>query len=443
MADHARSDNPDVQFQLDRLARLSPGSDILGLSRISELLGRLGHPEHHLPPVFHVAGTNGKGSTCAFLRAALQAAGLSVHAYTSPHLVRFNERIRIADKLVDDETLAGLLKEVLDIGEDVGASFFEVTTAAAFLAFSRNPADACVIEVGLGGKLDATNVITNPIVCGIAQLGVDHQAFLGDNAEDIAAEKAGIAKETVPLVTQTYEPSIAAQIKKIADEKKAVWLPRGSTWEWTVYQNELHYRDKAGRLHLPLPRLNGSHQNENAALAVAMLRHQKVIQIPEAAYKAAMGWAFWPARLQHVSDGRLVSQLPVGAELWIDGCHNPAAAPSTAAFFQEHVEKEKKPFHLIMGMLSNKDAEGVLQFFGSTQARFYAVPVPSHPYHSPEYLVSIAQKNGMSGRIAASPEEALRLIAREASPDYPPIIAIVGSLYLAGSVLKANETPPE
>ncbi|HEX8215398.1 MAG TPA: bifunctional folylpolyglutamate synthase/dihydrofolate synthase, partial [Allosphingosinicella sp.] len=199
MADHAVSDSPLVQRQLDRLASLSPGADVLGLERISTLLSRLGNPERLLPPVLHVAGTNGKGSTCAFLRAAIEAAGLTTHAYTSPHLVRFNERIRIAGKLIEDEPLAGLLAEVLEVAEGVEASFFEVTTAAAFLAFARQPADACIAEVGLGGRLDATNVIPAPAVCGISQLGLDHQSFLGRTLEGIAAEKAGIAKAGVPL----------------------------------------------------------------------------------------------------------------------------------------------------------------------------------------------------------------------------------------------------
>src|SRR5919112_340218 len=201
MVDRAVSDHPAVQRQLDRLASLSPGADILGLERISALLARLGNPQERLPPVFHVAGTNGKGSTCAFLRAAIEAAGLKAHVYTSPHLVRFNERIRIAGKLIEDELLAELLGEALDISESVQPSFFEVTTAAAFLAFSREPADACIVEVGLGGRLDATNVIPAPAICGIAQLGLDHQQFLGASLPGIAAEKAGIAKAGVPLVT--------------------------------------------------------------------------------------------------------------------------------------------------------------------------------------------------------------------------------------------------
>ena len=209
MADFARSDHPEVQRQLERLERLAPAGDVLGLERTEALLARLGNPERRLPPVIHVAGTNGKGSTCAFLRAAVEAAGLKAHVYTSPHLVRFNERLRLAGTLIEDEPLAALLAEVLDRGEGIGASFFEVTTAAAFLAFARAPADACIVEVGLGGRLDATNVVAKPAVTGIANLGLDHQGFLGTRIEGIAAEKAGIAKPSVPLVTQLYATPIA------------------------------------------------------------------------------------------------------------------------------------------------------------------------------------------------------------------------------------------
>ncbi|HEU5286532.1 MAG TPA: bifunctional folylpolyglutamate synthase/dihydrofolate synthase, partial [Sphingomicrobium sp.] len=216
MADFARSAHPAVQAQLDRLARLSPIGDRLGLERIRLLLDRLGRPQDALPPVLHVAGTNGKGSTCAFLRAALEASDRTVHMFTSPHLVRYNERIRIAGRLIEDEALAGLLAEVLDSSGGIEASFFEVTTAAAFLAFARTPADACIVEVGLGGRLDATNVVERPLVCGIASLAVDHQQFLGRRMAGIAAEKAGIAKPGAPLVTQLYPPAIAARIGEVA-----------------------------------------------------------------------------------------------------------------------------------------------------------------------------------------------------------------------------------
>ena len=219
--DRAVSDDPAVQRQLDRLATLSPGVDTLGLERISALCARLGNPERALPPVFHVAGTNGKGSTCAFLRAAIEASGLKVHVYTSPHLVRFNERIRIAGGLIDDAALADQLEEVLDSADGISPSFFEATTAAAFLAFTRNAADAAIIEVGLGGRLDATNVVPAPVACGIAQLGLDHQAFLGNRLDDIAAEKAGIAKSGAPLVTQQYPDRIAARIAEAAAAARA------------------------------------------------------------------------------------------------------------------------------------------------------------------------------------------------------------------------------
>src|SRR4051812_6510614 len=279
--DRAVSEHPGVQRQLDRLATLSPGGDILGLERITALLARLGNPERRLPPVFHVAGTNGKGSTCAFLRAAIEAAGLKAHVYTSPHLVRFNERIRLAGKLIGDEALETLLAETLDAAGGLEASFFEITTAAAFLAFSRVPADACVVEVGLGGRLDATNVVAAPAVCGIAQLGLDHQQFLGDRIEDVAAEKAGIAKPGVPLVTLRYADRLAAPVAAAAEAAGAAWLPRGGEWDAAAFSGRLRYRDRRGEIDLPLPRLPGDHQALNAALAVAMIRHQRAVALPE------------------------------------------------------------------------------------------------------------------------------------------------------------------
>src|SRR5438309_7227847 len=260
MADFARSAHAAVQEQLDRLSKLSPAGDRLGLERIAALLSRLGRPQDSLPPVFHVAGTNGKGSTAAFLRAALEASGHKVHAFTSPHLVRFNERIRVAGRLIDDGTLAGLLTEVLDAGKNVEPSFFEVATAVAILAFARTPADACILEVGLGGRLDATNVIERPLVCAIANLALDHQQFLGTGLIDIAGEKAAIAKRGVPLVTQLYPPAVARRIGEVARQAGAPWLPRGGMWNATVRNGRLDYRDEQGDLDLPLPRLSGEHQ---------------------------------------------------------------------------------------------------------------------------------------------------------------------------------------
>jgi dihydrofolate synthase/folylpolyglutamate synthase len=439
--DRAASDSPLIQTQLDRLAALSPGADTLGLERISALLARLGNPERSLPPVLHVAGTNGKGSTCAFLRAAIEAAGLTAHVYTSPHLVRFNERIRLAGTLVEDDALAALLAETLDAADGMEVSFFEATTAAAFLAFSRTPADACIVEVGLGGRLDATNVIPAPAVCGIAQLGLDHQAFLGDRIEQVASEKAGIAKKDVPLVTHHYPSTVADRIGEAAAKAGADWLPRGGRWDASVYQKQLHYRDAAGTLDLPLPRLRGSHQAMNAALAVAMLRHQQALRVPEVALKAAMGWADWPARLQRLAAGPLHALLPADAELWLDGGHNPAAARAVADYFRAHVPADR-PFHIVFGLLANKDVAGVLKPFQGRSVTFHPIPVAAHEHHAPSELAKAAGESGLSAVPAAGAEEALSWIARHADRARPPIVLIFGSLYLAGEILRKNEQAP-
>jgi dihydrofolate synthase/folylpolyglutamate synthase len=441
MADRAVSDDAAVQRQLDRLASLSPGADILGLERISALLARLGNPERRMPPVFHVAGTNGKGSTCAFLRAAVEAAGLSAHVYTSPHLVRFNERIRLAGQLVEDPALAALLEEALDAASGMEISFFEATTAAAFLAFSRTPADACIVEVGLGGRLDATNVLSAPAVCGIAQLGLDHQQFLGSRIEGVAAEKAGIAKPGVPLVTQLYPDRLANRVAEAAAAAGAPWLPRGDRWDALAGPEKLHYRDEAGRLELPLPRLHGAHQAMNAALAVAMLRHQRALPVGEPALRAAMGWADWPARLQRLAPGPLAALLPTGSELWLDGGHNPAAARAVADFFRAHVPSDR-PFHIVLGLLANKDAAGVVKPFANRAATLHAVPVPGHPHHAAADLAATARGAGLAALTAADVEAALGWIARHADRAQPPIVLVMGSLYLAGEVLRVNGQPP-
>jgi dihydrofolate synthase/folylpolyglutamate synthase len=439
--DHAVSDHPAVQRQLARLGTLSPGADTLGLERIGELVARLGHPERSLPPVFHVAGTNGKGSTCAFLRAAIEAAGLTVHAYTSPHLVRFNERIRLGGTLITDDDLAALLEEVLAVAEGIGPSFFEATTAAALLAFSRVPADACIVEVGLGGRLDATNIIPAPAVTGIAQLGLDHQAFLGSRIEGIAAEKAGIAKPGIPLLTQAYPDRVAEQIARVATAAGAIWLPRGQAWDAVIAKDRLAYRDGSGAIDLPLPSLAGAHQAENAALAVAMLRHQNAVRVGTPALRAAMGWAEWPARLQRLEPGPLASLLPQGSELWLDGGHNPAAARAIADHFHTHVPP-MRPFHMILGMLANKDAAGVLKPFAGRAITLHGVPVENHEHHAPAALTREARENGLSARVAESVQEALSWIARHADQWQPPIVLVMGSLYLAGEVLRENEQLP-
>ena len=431
MADFARSTHPGVQAQLDRLEKLSPVGDRLGLERINVVLERLGRPQDALPPVFQIAGTNGKGSTVAFLRAAIEASGYKVHAFTSPHLVRFNERIRVAGRLIDDESLAALLTEVLDAGGGVEPSFFEVATAAAILAFARTQADACILEVGLGGRLDATNILDRPLVTGIANLALDHQQFLGHGLTDIAAEKAAIAKSDVPLITQLYPPQVAGRIGEVAKDTDAPWFPRGGVWDAIVRQGRLHYRDEQGELHLPLPRLPGRHQAMNAALAVAMLRHQQALHVPPSALSAAMGWADWPARLQHLAPGPLVGDR----EVWLDGGHNPSAARQIATYTKHHLV-DGKPLHLIFASLSTKDPAGMLEPFVGVANQVHTVPIPDHSCFSPEDLAEIAAELGFTADPHDSVEEALGAVPTDAR------VLIFGSLYLAGAVLAANQQIP-
>lgn len=439
MPDHARSDHPAVQAQLDRLWALSPGADILGLGRITTLLARLGDPQNHLPPVFHVAGTNGKGSTCAFLRAALEASGQRVHVYSSPHLVRFNERIRIAGRLIDDDALAAILDEVLAQAEGIGASFFEVTTAAAFLCFARTPAAATIIEVGLGGRLDATNVLPPPAVCGIAALGIDHEAFLGRSLTGIAREKAGIAKPGTPLVTMDYARPLRDAIESVAAEVGATVLARGRDWSSEATRTGLSYRDCHGTLTLPRPTLSGAHQSRNLALAMAMIRHQSAVTVSDDALIAAATQARWPARMQQLAKGPLTARLPEDSRCWLDGAHNPSAAIPVARAMASW--RSRGSTVLVLGMLANKEVAPVLERLGAMVDLVVTVPVPHHACHAPEELAQQARKLGIEAQCATDPAGALTLIANRFGQ--PVQVLIAGSLYLAGQVLEANDEAPD
>jgi len=426
--DFATSADPAVQRQLDRLAALSVPEGRIGLDTIRALLGRLGDPHLRLPPAFHVAGTNGKGSTCAFLRAMLEAQGYRVHVTTSPHLVRYNERIRVAGELISDDRLAELLAEVLDAGADLDPSFFEVTIAAAFLEFARVPADACVIEVGLGGRFDATNVLERPAACGIASLGIDHERFLlvpEQGAPEkplarIAFEKAGIAKSGAPLVTLSYPQDPKVEIARVARSTGAPLAMRGQAWEADVTDHGVEYRDRHGSLTLPLPNLPGAHQVENAALAVAMLRHQRAAIVSQNAMAAGIRTAQWPARLQRLARGPLARRR----EVWLDGGHNPDAGAMLARHFAG------RRVHLIVGMLANKDPAALIAPMRPSLASVTAVPVPVHEHHPPSaFGPAVPGTRDVPAAVAALPDDGL------------PVL-IAGSLYLAGEVLRLNgETP--
>ena len=436
MREVIRSADPRVAALIQRQATQYQDSDQLGLDRIAALLETLGRPQDRLPPVFHVAGTNGKGSTCAFLRAGLEAAGHRVHAFTSPHLVRYNERIRIAGRLIEDERLAELMGRVLDANDEIGGSLFEVNTAVALLAFAEAPADACILEVGLGGRLDATNVIEHPLVAGIASLGLDHQAFLGNRMVDVASEKAGIAKRGVPLVTQLYPPELAERIGEIAHEAGAIWEPRGLHWDAIVRQDKIRYRDRHGELDLPLPRLPGKHQALNAALAVAMLRHQGDVDVPPPALGAAMGWANWPARLQQLHGGPLFDMLPRGSELWVDGGHNPSAARLVADYARKKW-RDGLPLVLLFASLKAKDAAGVLRPFKGIAARIMTMPIDGHECRSPEELETLAESMGLSASAKTGLADAMTALRK------PARVLVFGSLYLAGELLTLNGPMPD
>lgn len=435
MKDFATSDDPRVQAQLGRLAKLSLPQGRLGLDTIRELLRRLGDPQKRLPPTFHVAGTNGKGSTCAYLRAMLEAQGLTVHVAIKPHLVRYNERIRVAGELISDELLAALLEEVLDMselgGENLDPSFFEITTAATFLAFARNPADACVIEVGLGGRFDATNVLDHPACCGIATLGIDHEAFLlvpEEGAPEaplcrIAFEKAGIARPGSPLVTQAYSEDVELEIERRAGLAGAPLHMRGRDW-WAEVEEAIQYRDRHGELTLPLPALPGRHQGDNAALAVAMLRHQDYVTVVPEAMAQGIRSARWPARLQLLGAGPLTSLAP-GHAVWLDGGHNADAGQAIGRHFSE------QKLHLVIGMLANRYPEAIIGPLEGRLLSVTAVPIEGSDSHG-------AAAYGPAARWAESVGAALGGLPADGAP-----VLIAGSLYLAGKVLAANGEIPD
>ncbi len=410
---------------IDRLHGLHPRLIDLSLGRLQRLLTQLDHPERRLPLTIHVAGTNGKGSTCAFLRAMAEAVGLRVHVYSSPHLVRFNERFRIAGRLVSDAALAEALETIERINDGAAITVFEVITAVGFHLFAQTPADLCVLEVGLGGRGDATNVIETAAACAITSISLDHRELLGDTLSAIAMEKAGIAKRGVPLVTGTQPAEAFAALSDAAERAGAPLHARGREWEIAATGGGLRFSDAQGTIDLPPPSLPGAHQIDNAGIAVAALR--AAMRVPDAAW-AGVARAEWPARLQ-LLHGRLARLAPLGWEVWLDGGHNPGAG---AALAQHAAGWADRPLHLIVGMKQAKDAAEFLQPLLPHTAQVFAVQEPGQYLALP--VEAIVAASGGVARPGPTVAEALQRL----SPFPLARVLICGSLYLAGEILKAD-----
>ena len=420
---------PGSDVILERMMALHPKIIDLTLDRVWRLLDALGNPQDRLPPVIHIAGTNGKGSTQAMIRAGLEAAGHTVHAYTSPHLARFHERIRLAGALISEEDLTALLEECYAANAGANITYFEITTCAALLAFARTPADYTLLEVGLGGRLDATNVVEKPALCIITPVSMDHEQYLGDTLAKIAGEKAGILKRGVPCVVGPQSEEGLEAIETIAARVGAPLLIHGQHWHVMREGDRMVYQDENGLLDLPLPNLPGAHQIQNAGAALAALRH---LGQSDVTYEAAVTRAFWPARMQRLRQGPLVDLAPE-IELWLDGGHNPAAGEAIGAHL---ATLPRRPTHLICGMLNTKDIGGYLRPMAPHVASLHAVSIPDTVATLPaEETAQAATAAGIAATISGSVAEALSDIAAH---DPRARVLICGSLYLAGGVLRDN-----
>jgi dihydrofolate synthase / folylpolyglutamate synthase len=429
-----------------RLSALHPQRIDLGLERMHRLLAQLDHPERRLPPVIHVAGTNGKGSTIAYLRAILEAAKLRVHVYTSPCLVRSNECFRLGrvggGVLVSDEELRAAFEHCERVNAGAPITIFEAETAVAFWLFAQHEADVVLLEVGLGGRLDATNVIDAPLASVITPVSLDHIEFLGDTLAKIAGEKAGILKRGVPVILAEQAPEAMAVIEAQAKRLRAPLHATGQAWHVSVERGRLVYQDDRGLMDLAAPRLFGRHQFDNAGLAIATLRALDAFKIDSAAFEAGIVNAEWPARMQRLASGALVDRAPSGSELWLDGGHNAEGGRVAAAAVGDLEERVPRPLVVVAGMTANKDAAAFLGNFAGLTRHIIAVPIPDRDNAMPpDRLADAARALGMRVEVSSGIEAALQSLTRLAY-EVPPRILITGSLYLAGHALAVNGTPP-
>ncbi|HKD48558.1 MAG TPA: folylpolyglutamate synthase/dihydrofolate synthase family protein [Rhizomicrobium sp.] len=441
------TDYPRSPAILERLLALHPKKIDLALDRILRLLSALGNPQLKLPPVIHVAGTNGKGSACAFSRSMLEAQGLRVHTHISPHLVRFHERIRLAGELISEGELCATLEEVERVNEAAPITFFEITAAAMFLAFSRHPADAVVLEVGLGGKYDATNVIPRPVMTIIQPVGLDHMEFLGSDIASIAGEKAGIIKPGVPVVVGPQDEVPREVILRRADSLSAPAHVFGQDFFVRQEHGRMVYEDEMGLLDLPMPKLIGRHQIDNAGVAIAGLRHamrdtKSLGWGQDPAVEKGLRSVDWPARLQHLTHGPLVADAPNDSEIWLDGGHNPHCAAAISRAIADLDEKVDRPLYLICGMLTTKDAVGFLSAFKGLARHVVTVSIPGEAASmGAGALYDAARQAGLDAAPSEDLEDSILQVgawARAHPKEPPPRILICGSLYLAGKVLAEN-----
>ena len=439
---------PETTAQLiDRLTHLHPRLIDLKLDRMLRLLAALDNPHHKLPPTIHVAGTNGKGSTIAFMRAMLEAKGLRVHVYTSPHLVNFHERMRIGQTnggvLVHENLLADALLRCEQANQGQAITIFEMITTAAFLLFSEHPADVLLLEVGLGGRFDATNVIETPLVSVITPISIDHTDFLGSTIVEIAGEKAGIIKHGVPVVlAKQNDPETEPVIEKTASRLQAPLLCFGQDYHVHEENGRLLYQDENGLLDLPLPRMAGEHQKINAGTAIAGLRAAGFGRGETYFFEQGIATASWPARLQNLAGGLLAKCLPDNSELWLDGGHNRDGARVLADALATLNHRHARPLVLIAGLLSSKDSQGFLEQFRNIDPTVIAVPIPDHAASRKAEEVALhARAAGFEAEEAQDVEKALQRIKAKQWTIAPRVV-ICGSLYLAGNILRRNGTPP-
>ncbi|MBZ9816086.1 bifunctional folylpolyglutamate synthase/dihydrofolate synthase [Mesorhizobium sp. CA7] len=435
-----------AEREIEHLMTLHPKGFDLSLDRVTGLLERLGNPQDRLPPVIHIAGTNGKGSCAAFARALLEAAGHLVHVHTSPHLVNWHERYRLAaeggGKLVEDDIFAEAIARVAEANGGQKITVFEILTAVTFILFSEHPAEAAIIEVGLGGRFDATNVIKQPAVSVIMPISMDHEAYLGDRVELIAAEKAGIMKRGCPVVIGAQESDTALQVLiESAERLDCPTVVYGQDFLAFEENGRMVYQDGDGLMDLPSPRLPGRHQYANAAAAIAAVKAAG-FEIGHRAAERAMTHVAWPARMQKLTQGKLVDLAPKGAEIWLDGGHNPGAGIVVAEALAEQEEKKPRPLVLISGMINTKDQTGYFSAFKGLARHVYTVPVTSSDAGVPnDELALRAEEAGLSAEPVSSVANALMLL-RDSWDGPAPRILIGGSLYFAGAVLAENGTPP-